>query len=181
MKPALLLVDLQNDYLAAVGLQPVADALISRAAALLDTCRQRKIPVIHIWTTVDRDNDRRLPHWKKNNRWQCVAGTAGHKTPESLQPLNGEIIVHKTGFNAFANSELDATLKKINCDTIILAGLHLHACVRAAAIGGLERGLRRAGHGNEDVTFVAIRGNLGEVGWQLIAGNISPGRTSNGG
>ena len=142
MKPALLLVDLQNDYLAAPGLQPAADILISRAAALLDDCRKRKIPVIHIWTTIYPGEDRRLPHWKKSNRRRCVAGTAGHKPPESLRPLNGEIIVHKTGFNAFADPELDAALKKSNCDAVILAGLHLHACVRTAATESLERGLQ---------------------------------------
>jgi acyl-CoA reductase-like NAD-dependent aldehyde dehydrogenase/nicotinamidase-related amidase len=142
MKPALLLIDLQNDYLAATRLQPAADILISNAAALLNDCRRRKIPVIHIWTTLHRRNDQRLPHWKKANRWQCVAGTFGHKTSKSLQPLNGETVVHKTGFNAFAKGGLDAALKKINCDTIILAGLHLHTCVRTAAAESLERGLR---------------------------------------
>jgi len=48
MKPALLLVDLQGDYLAAPGLQPVAGILTTRAAALLDECRRRGVPVIHI-------------------------------------------------------------------------------------------------------------------------------------
>src|ERR1700722_3378938 len=116
MKPALLLVDLQNDYLAAAGLQPTAAVLISRATALLNDCRKRKIPVIHIWTTIHRDNDHRLPHWKKSNRWKCVAGTAGHKAPEPLRPLKSETIIHKTGFNAFANSKLDTALKKMDCD-----------------------------------------------------------------
>jgi acyl-CoA reductase-like NAD-dependent aldehyde dehydrogenase/nicotinamidase-related amidase len=142
MKPALLLVDLQNDYLAATGLQPTGDILISRAAVLLGTCRKRQIPVIHIWTTIHRHNDQRLPHWKEKNHWQCVAGTAGHKTPELLRPLKGETIIHKTGFNAFANPELDAALRKINCDAVILAGLHLHACVRSTATESLERGLQ---------------------------------------
>lgn len=142
MKPALLLVDLQNDYLAATGLQPTTDRLISRVAALLAACRKRKIPVIHIWTTVHHEDDRRLPHWKKTGRPQCVAGTAGHKTPGPLRPLKSERVVHKTGFNSFANSGLDPALKQINCDAVILAGLHLHACVRAAAIESLERGFQ---------------------------------------
>ncbi len=142
MKPALLLVDLQNDYLAATGLQPTADILIFRATLLLAGCRERQIPVIHIWTTIHGRNDRRLPHWKKSNRWQCVAGTAGHKTPESLRPLKSEAVIHKTGFNAFANPKLDAVLKKMNCDAVILTGLHLHACVRAVATESLERDLQ---------------------------------------
>jgi alpha-ketoglutaric semialdehyde dehydrogenase len=142
MKPALLLVDLQNDYLAATGLQPTADILISRATALLHGCRKRHIPVVHIWTTIHRKDDRRLPHWKEKNRWQCVAGTAGHQTPARLQPPENETVINKSGFNGFAGGGLDAALKKIDCDAVILAGIHLHTCVRTAAAEGLERGLQ---------------------------------------
>jgi delta 1-pyrroline-5-carboxylate dehydrogenase len=140
MKPALLLVDLQGDFLNAPGLQPDAETLIARTAALLSECRREKIPVIHAWTTVHRETDQRLPHWKKTDRWLCVAGTDGHKTPESLQPIPGEVVIHKTGFNPFTTAELTNALRQANCDTIILAGLHLHACVRAAATESLERG-----------------------------------------
>ena len=142
MKPALLLIDLQDDYLKSPGLQPAADTLVARAAALLEGCRQQHIPIIHVWTTVHRDNDRRLPHWKQNDRWLCVAGTAGHEPPAQMRPLNGEVIVHKSGFNAFADGEMEAALQRLSCDAVILAGLHLHACVRTAAVECLERGLQ---------------------------------------
>ena len=140
MKPALLLVDIQADYLAAPHLQPSADALIAHSAALLAACREAGIPVIHIWTTVHRDNDRRLPHWRRENRWQCVAGTRGHAPPEVLEPLRGETVVQKSGFNAFADPELNAALRRLDRDMVILAGLHLHTCVRVAAMECLERG-----------------------------------------
>ncbi len=140
MKPALLLIDLQGDYLAASGLQPPAGVVIARTAALLEGCRKLRIPVIHIWTTVHRDNDQRLPHWRQTNRWQCEAGTAGHEPPPVLQPREDETIVHKSGFNAFADGALDAALRRLQCDAMILAGVHLHACVRAAAVECLERG-----------------------------------------
>jgi acyl-CoA reductase-like NAD-dependent aldehyde dehydrogenase len=142
MKPALLLVDLQNDYLATPDLQPPAVDLVQQTAALLNHCRQSEIPVIHVWTTVQRNDDRRLPHWRKENRWQCEAGTSGHATPDSLQPRPGEAVIHKSGFNAFADGTLDAALKRLDCDTVILAGLHLHTCIRIAAMECLERGYR---------------------------------------
>jgi len=142
MKPALLLVDLQSDHLATRELHPSADTLVARAAVLLDSCRNRRIPVIHIWTTIHRDKDRRLPHWKRTNRWMCVAGTPGHEPPAALRSLDGETIVHKTGFNAFADPELEKALRGFGCDTVIVVGLHLHACVRTAAVECLERGFR---------------------------------------
>ena len=141
MKPALLLVDLQSDYLATPELHPPADAVVTCAAVLLDHCRHHCIPVIHVWTTIHRDEDRRLPHWKRTGRWMCVAGTSGHQPPARLQPREGETIIHKTGFNAFAGATLDAALRRMNCDAVILAGVHLHTCIRTAAAESLERGL----------------------------------------
>jgi acyl-CoA reductase-like NAD-dependent aldehyde dehydrogenase len=176
MKFALLLVDLQADYLNATGLRPTADALTARVAALLEGCRKHRVPVIHIWTTLHHDHDQRLPHWKKNNRWLCVAGTAGHHPPEKLKPLPDEIVIHKTGFNAFANPELDRALKKINCDTVILAGLHLHTCVRTVAAESLERGLQifiseDAVAGNDPIFGAATRRWLAERGVEFISAN----------
>jgi acyl-CoA reductase-like NAD-dependent aldehyde dehydrogenase/nicotinamidase-related amidase len=167
MKPALLLVDLQRDHLATPDLIPPADGLVGRAAVLLENCRQRRIPVIHAWTTLHRHKDRRLPHWKQTGRWMCVAGTSGHEPPDRLQPQKGEFIIHKTGFNAFAGTALDAALRRMNCDTVILAGVQLHTCVRTAASESLERGLKvliaeDAVGSNDPVYAAAVRRWLAE-------------------
>ncbi len=166
MKAALLLVDLQRDFLATPDLQPDANTLVARTLELLQLCRQRGIPVIHVWTTVDKDNDRRLPHWRAADRWMCVTGTPGHASPESLHPLEAETIIHKTGFNAFANSGLEKHLRALGCDTVILAGLHLHACVRTAAVESLECNFRvfvaeEAVASNDPVHAAATRRWLG--------------------
>lgn len=142
MKSALLLIDLQRDFLASADLHPSASALITRAGELLRACRERHLPIIHVWTTVEREKNIRLPHWRALDRWMCVAGTPGHQTPSALQPLAGETIVHKTGFNPFASGELEKILRAAGCDAVILTGLHLHACVRTAAVESLERDLR---------------------------------------
>lgn len=167
MKPALLLIDLQRDFLDAANLQPPAMATISRAAELLQTARARGVPVIHVWTTVDYSSDQRLPHWRKTNRWMCVAGTPGHETPAALKPLPGETIVHKAGFNPFASGELKEILRKHGCDTVVLAGVHLHACVRTAAVESLERNFEvfiaeDATASNDPIHAVATRRWLAE-------------------
>jgi acyl-CoA reductase-like NAD-dependent aldehyde dehydrogenase/nicotinamidase-related amidase len=141
MKPLLLLVDLQGDFLDSPGLQPPRESLVSQTVRLLQGCRQGKIPVIHIWTTISPGQDRRLPHWKKSDSWLCVAGTDGHKTPPPLQPLKNEIVISKTGFNGFAGGDLDAALKQSACDLVLVAGVHLHTCVRTVAAESLERSL----------------------------------------
>jgi len=140
MKAALLLVDLQNDYLNSPGLDPGQGKIVHEAAALLSGCRRHSIPVIHVWTTVTRDDDRRMPHWRQTNRWTCELGTPGHETPPSLVPQEGELVIHKTFFSAFSNPRLEAHLAASGVDTLIIAGIHLHACVRQAALDAYERG-----------------------------------------
>jgi len=61
--------------------------------------------------------------------------------PPGCSRREGETIIHKTGFNAFAGATLDAALRRMNCDAVILAGVHLHTCIRTAAAESLERGL----------------------------------------
>jgi hypothetical protein len=55
MKPALLLVDLQRDYLTSSGIQPAADTLIRRSAQLLSEWRNRR------WPRSDRSSLARRP------------------------------------------------------------------------------------------------------------------------
>ncbi len=69
MKVALVLVDVQADYFAAVGLQPPRDELVGRIGNLLARARQQGLTIIHVWTTVHRSDDQRLPHWKNAGRW----------------------------------------------------------------------------------------------------------------
>jgi acyl-CoA reductase-like NAD-dependent aldehyde dehydrogenase/nicotinamidase-related amidase len=141
MKPVLLLVDLQNDFLAAPGLEPAAGEVIENAARLLADARLRGIPVVHVMTSVDPGRDDRMPHWKAQGRWICVRGTPGHECPPSLKALDGEPVVRKTEFSAFSSPELDRVLAAVQCDTVILAGVHLHGCVRATALDAYARRL----------------------------------------
>lgn len=142
MKSVLLLVDLQRDYLAEFGLEPAAGFVVERAACLLNACRRLGVPVVHIWTTVERESDERMPHWKRVGRWRCVLGTDGHQPPVELKPAASpiEIVVHKRFFSGFGGPALDQALIQFGADTLLLAGLHLHACVRATALDAYERG-----------------------------------------
>jgi acyl-CoA reductase-like NAD-dependent aldehyde dehydrogenase len=141
MSPALVLLDLQYDFLNSPALQPPAGELISQAASLLQRCREASVPVIHVWTTVRRENDRRMPHWKEMDKWVCVDGTPGHATPPPLRPQSSEAILHKSFFTAFEDGTLEKVLRHLNADTIWLAGVHLHSCIRATALDAYQRGL----------------------------------------
>jgi len=136
MKPALVLIDLQHDFLRATG----SGEIVARAAALLQQSRAAGIPIIHVWTTVHREPDRRMPHWQRDGKWICVAGTPGHATP--LPPVPGEPILHKTFFSAFAGTNLAALLAELGVDTLRLAGVQTQSCIRATAVDAYQHGLQ---------------------------------------
>jgi acyl-CoA reductase-like NAD-dependent aldehyde dehydrogenase/nicotinamidase-related amidase len=142
MKPALVLVDLQHDFLHIAGLEPAAGLIVEHAATLLRSCREMGVPVLHVRTAVSRTDDRRMPHWKLAERWSCEQGTPGCEPPDALRQIEGEPIVEKTFFSAFSNTTLETALRERGCDALILAGVHLHACVRQAALDAYQRGFQ---------------------------------------
>jgi acyl-CoA reductase-like NAD-dependent aldehyde dehydrogenase/nicotinamidase-related amidase len=140
MKPLLLLVDLQNDFLDASGLEPSATEVVRHARRVLNDARARRVPVVHVVTSVDPDRDDRMPHWKALGRWRCVRGTPGHAPPPGLEPVAGEAVVSKSFFSAFSSRELEPALAASGADTLVVAGVHLHGCVRATVLDAYERG-----------------------------------------
>ena len=139
-RPALLLVDLQRDFLGASGLEPPPGRLIERVSTLLTAWRRDRSPVIHVWTTVKRDPDTRMPHWRRAGRWDCLEGTPGHATPEELRPQAGEEVLDKTAFSPFLDGQLEALLRRLGTGHVVVAGVHAHGCVRAAVLDAYQRG-----------------------------------------
>jgi acyl-CoA reductase-like NAD-dependent aldehyde dehydrogenase/nicotinamidase-related amidase len=140
MKPVLLLVDLQNDFLRTGDLEPHPASIVAAAADLLNTCRTGAVPVVHVWSTVNKSGANRMPHRKKNGDWMCLEGSAGHACPNVLRPHKKETIIHKIFFSAFSTGQLDSILHELNADALLIAGVHLHACVRATALDAYTKG-----------------------------------------
>ena len=141
MRALLLLIDLQNDFLEAPSLEPARPDVIRRAARLLGAARDADVPIVHCVTSVDPDGDDRMPHWKAAGRWKCVRGTRGHASPPELAPRPGESVVEKTFFSGFSAEPLAAAIARARADTVVLAGVHLHGCVRATALDAYAAGL----------------------------------------
>jgi acyl-CoA reductase-like NAD-dependent aldehyde dehydrogenase len=145
MKPLILFIDLQNDFLNAAGCEPEAAEVVRAAARLLEGARTLGVPVVHAVTRVDRAADDRMPHWKSAGIWRCVEGTPGYASPAELAPRGGEAVVTKTFFSAFSSSSSSSSSALAGAlaaaDTLIVAGVHLHGCVRATVLDAYARGL----------------------------------------
>lgn len=142
MRPLLVLVDLQEDYLSSTGLEPATAGVLDNTRRLLNTCRRLAVPVAHVWTSVNRQTDNRMQHWKQAGLWMCEEGTPGHATPPVLAPVDGEAIVHKSGYSGFEESCLHEIAASHGADTLLLCGVHMHACIRQTILDALQADLR---------------------------------------
>jgi len=140
MKAALVLVDLQYDFIEREGLVPCSPDLIENTSRLVQICRNHSIPVFHSRTVVDPDGNNRMPHWVRDDYWACVEGTRGCLPPPELEALAGEHVYKKQYFSAFGEPALDKDLKQLGIHILYVAGLFTHGCVRSTVLDAYERG-----------------------------------------
>jgi alpha-ketoglutaric semialdehyde dehydrogenase len=137
---ALLLVDLQRDFLERPGLVPDAVSLCRCVATLLDGCRAHGVPIAHVHTRTRPDGTDRMPHWVAAGVRICVAGTAGAKPPDALAPANNELVVHKQFYSGFTVPALDQWLRRLGVRRVIVAGVYTHGCIQATVLDAYARG-----------------------------------------
>lgn len=143
-RPALLIVDFVRAYL--VPESPLyAGVESARAAAvdLLAAARRAGIPVFHtnvVYEPGGRDGGvffRKLPALScfERGRHPELAAFA-----EGLEPRDGETVVSKQYASAFFGTPLDARLKSLEVDTLLIAGVSTSGCVRATAVDACQHG-----------------------------------------
>lgn len=138
---ALLLIDVQEDFLRHPALLAEKAALIKNISHLLENARNLKWSIIHVRTLLDPYANNAMPHWKKNGM-KCIKGTSGSLPPVELQAKDNEEIIPKQFFSGFSNGYLENILNARGIDTVVLCGIHTHACVRATAMDAYTHGFK---------------------------------------
>lgn len=124
---ALIMIDLQNTYRHGVmQLEGVEEAIVE-AKKLLEMARDLKTPIIHI----RHDAGAGSPY--------DVNAAIGAISDE-VAPRAGESVITKYYPNSFIQTDLDAQLKALGIQKIILAGFMTHMCVNSTAHGGFNLG-----------------------------------------
>jgi nicotinamidase/pyrazinamidase len=142
MKTVFFDVDTQLDFLVpsgalyAAGAENIAEGL----ATLTDFAVSKRIPIV---STLDShaENDPEFKIWKPH----CVIGTQGHQkySRTAVDSKAGlQIVVPKNSIDIFESPELERVLENIHGDRYVVYGLITEYCIRAAAFGLFERGLR---------------------------------------
>lgn len=126
---ALVLIDLQNEYLAGPLALPRADSAIDNAANLLAAARHHGTPIIHV-----------AHKGKAGSLFDRDAARGAIAAP--VAPAGAEPVIEKSLPNAFAGTDLRTLLTAIGRKDIIIAGLMTHMCVSSTARAAFDLGYR---------------------------------------
>jgi len=140
-RPALLIIDMQNDFvLEAKPLRVAgASAVIPRIQCVLAEFRKRSLPVFHILRVHRPDGSDVEIIRQELFRKQpfAVAGTPGAAVIHELGPHPGEYVLTKTRMSAFIGTELDLMLRTLGVTTLVVCGIQTPNCIRTTVFDGI--------------------------------------------
>ena len=126
---ALIMVDCQNTYRHGIMQLTNVEAAILEAQKLLQMARDLKVPIIHI----QHDAGVGSPY--------DVTAEIGQISAE-VAPKNGENVIAKNYPNAFIATPLEAQLKALGIENLVLAGFMTHMCINSTARGAFNLGFK---------------------------------------
>lgn len=146
-RTALLAIDMQVDFASPEGLSAqwgqdlsaVPDALAA-AGRLVEAARAAKVPVIFVGLFTTEDSDSAA--WDERSRRRgldpdegpalCRADSKGSAFVDP-RPAPDEPVFRKTRYSPFWDTDIDASLRAMGVDTLVLAGLTTECCIDSTA------------------------------------------------
>jgi nicotinamidase-related amidase len=140
-RTALVLIDLQNDYLLPQGRMAVAqdqvDPMLNAANAMIEAARKNSIDVIYV-----RDEFSRFEFIRNMLRNDAALRyEAGSALDPRLDGTAG-VYFNKYHGDAFSNSEFGSHLEALNLGNLIIAGVYAGGSVAATALDAIKRGYK---------------------------------------
>jgi len=134
---ALIVVDMLEDFVHGALANPRVEAILEPLQRLLAYARSAGWVIVY-------SNDAHEPGDPELSIWgeHAMAGTPGAQVIHELEPRPNEreLLCPKRAYGAFDGTGLDAQLRALGVDEVVLAGQHTHICVRHTAYGALVRG-----------------------------------------
>jgi len=124
VKPALLVIDIQNDFIPMMD-QSDRDGAMRMINGAIWLFRQHGFPVIRVYHT--------------DPKWGPAPDSPGFEFPESVIIEESDPKVVKNYPSAFVKTDLDQMLKELGVNTVLLCGLSATGCVLATYFGAQER------------------------------------------
>ena len=151
--PALIVIDMQNGFCMAegfmnqIGLDYTASArVVEPIGRLLEASRAAGIPVFFTRYSLKSDySDAGL----LLDLFPAIIGTGGlvldswdAAVIEALAPLPGETVIDKTRYSAFYDTDLEARLRALGTDMVIVCGVTTNICVESTVRDAFFRDIR---------------------------------------
>ncbi len=135
-RTALIVVDMQNDFVKEGGTLrvPDAEATIPRIQHVLGLARGSGMRIVFSQDT-HREGDPEWKIWPEHAR----EGTWGWQIVDELAPLDGETVIRKLRYDAFYGTPLDHLLRLWGVDTLIVCGTVANICVHYTAASAALR------------------------------------------
>jgi nicotinamidase-related amidase len=135
-RTALIVVDMQNDFVSEGGSLrvPDAEATIPAIATLLERARVCGMRVVYSQDT-HREGDPEWDIWPEHAR----EGSWGWQIVDALAPRPDETVLRKVRYDAFYGTPLDHLLRLWGVDTLVLCGTVANICVHYTAASAALR------------------------------------------
>jgi len=137
-KPALLVIDMQNDFCLPGAPFEVRGALsvVPRIQELIEAFRAHGLPVIfvireHRADGSDMEITRRERFLKAGGAF--IPGTRGYALVDGLTPRPDEPVVRKTRWSPFHKTDLESMLRARGVEVVVISGVQTPNCIRSAA------------------------------------------------
>ena len=156
-RPALLVVDMQNDFVRVGAALEVVDARATIPAnqALLRLFRARGLPVVYtkfitfpapvlLWEWSPQALPPTKCCWKGHKRFYSDVGLEQECTDviDELAPLPGEHQVEKFNYGAFHATTLEPVLRSLGVESLVVTGTVTQICVEETARQAFHHGFR---------------------------------------
>lgn len=125
---AVMVVDMVNDFVTGKLGSPRAQKVVPRLRAFLKRARSNGLPVVYV-CDAHLPGDPELKLWGEHS----MKGSEGAKIVDELSPKEGDLVFEKQCYDAFQNPTLDAELKRLGVDELIMTGVATNICVQNTA------------------------------------------------
>jgi nicotinamidase-related amidase len=140
-RAALLIIDMQNDFVLDFAPMKVAQAkaVIPKILLVLAAFRSRNLPVFHILRIHRADGSDVEIIRQELFRIQpfAVEGTHGAAIIDEIVPAPGEYIIPKTRMSAFIATELDLMLRNLKVTELVVTGIQTPNCIRTTVFDAI--------------------------------------------
>jgi nicotinamidase-related amidase len=135
-RTALIVVDMQNDFVKEGGslVVPDAGATIPAIRRLLELARGSGMKVVFTQDT-HTEGDPEWEIWGEH----CREGTWGWRIVDELAPREDELVIRKVRYDAFYGTHLDHFLRVWGVDTLVICGTVASICVHYTAASAALR------------------------------------------